>query len=207
MYFESTHQVELNTFVSEMYSGDWGKTKPMGKFSKKATIIRGTDFSDVANGKYSEATLRYLKETTIQKKHLISNDVLIEISGGSPTQSTGRSLMITDKLLNRYNTPLLGTNFTRVFRCGTFENAMLFHNYVKFLYEQNVFFNYENGTTGIKNLDYKSMLKIAVKDVRNHRLFSKFISMCRYCEQIKQYLGNESETLNMIKDVLLMKYF
>lgn len=129
MYYESSSRIELMNFVSEMKSGDWGKAKSTDNFIKPATIIRGTDFCNVANGQKSDAPIRYLKTATIQKKHLIANDVLIEISGGSPTQSTGRSLLITDKLLNRYNTPVLGTNFTRLFRCETEENAVLFHSY------------------------------------------------------------------------------
>ena len=119
MYYESSSRIELMNFVSEMKSGDWGKAKLTDNFIKPAVIIRGTDFCNVANGQKSDAPIRYLKTATIQKKHLIANDVLIEISGGSPTQSTGRSLLITDKLLNRYNTPVLGTNFTRLFRCET----------------------------------------------------------------------------------------
>lgn len=207
MYYESSSRIELMNFVSEMKSGDWGKAKSTDNFIKPATIIRGTDFCNVANGQKSDAPIRYLKTATIQKKHLIANDVLIEISGGSPTQSTGRSLLITDKLLNRYNTPVLGTNFTRLFRCETEENAVLFHSYINFLYNKNVFFNYENGTTGIKNLDYKSILKINVNDVQKHSLFPKYFSMYHFYESMKQHLGDESTVLTCLKEQLLRKFF
>ncbi len=207
MYYESSSRIELMNFVSEMKSGDWGKAKSTDNFIKPATIIRGTDFCNVANGQKSDAPIRYLKTATIQKKHLIANDVLIEISGGSPTQSTGRSLLITDKLLNRYNTPVLGTNFTRLFRCETEENAVLFHSYINFLYNKNVFFNYENGTTGIKNLDYKSILKINVNDVQKHSLFPKYFSMYHFYESMKQHLGDESTALTCLKEQLLRKFF
>lgn len=207
MYYESSSRIELMNFVSEMKSGDWGKAKLTDNFIKPAVIIRGTDFCNVANGQKSDAPIRYLKTATIQKKHLIANDVLIEISGGSPTQSTGRSLLITDKLLNRYNTPVLGTNFTRLFRCETEENAVLFHSYINFLYNKNVFFNYENGTTGIKNLDYKSILKINVNDVQKHSLFPKYFSMYHFYESMKQHLGDESTVLTCLKEQLLRKFF
>lgn len=207
MYYESSSRIELMNFISEMKSGDWGKAKLTANFIKPAVIIRGTDFCNVANGQKSDAPIRYLKTATIQKKHLIANDVLIEISGGSPTQSTGRSLLITDKLLNRYNTPVLGTNFTRLFRCETEENAVLFHSYINFLYNKNVFFNYENGTTGIKNLDYKSILKINVNDVQKHSLFPKYFSMYHFYESMKQHLGDESTVLTCLKEQLLRKFF
>ena len=207
MYYESSSRIKLMNFVSEMKSGDWGKAKLTDNFIKPAVIIRGTDFCNVANGQKSDAPIRYLKTATIQKKHLIANDVLIEISGGSPTQSTGRSLLITDKLLNRYNTPVLGTNFTRLFRCETEENAVLFHSYINFLYNKNVFFNYENGTTGIKNLDYKSILKINVNDVQKHSLFPKYFSMYHFYESMKQHLGDESTVLTCLKEQLLRKFF
>lgn len=207
MYYESKPKVQLYNFISEMKTGDWGKAQPSGSFTEPATIVRGTDFFDVANGKTSKAPIRYLKINAVEKKHLIPNDVLVEISGGSPTQSTGRSLVVTKELLNRYKMPVLGTNFTRLFRCSTEKNAVLFQSYIKFLYNKNAFFNYENGTTGIKNLDYKSVLKIAVNDVRQHPLFPEFISMFHLYEKMKQHLGDEFRSLNDLKESFLNKFF
>lgn len=197
----------LNELVSETLTGEWGKEKIIDSFNKKATIIRGADFLDVSKGLKGNTPVRYLKANAYDKKFLQANDVLVEISGGSPTQSTGRSLLITTQVLAHFTTKTFGTNFTRNFRLKTSEDAILFKSYIQFLYDKKLFFNYENGTTGIKNLDYKSVLKIPLPDFRDTCDFQYYLkSYTKYYSLIQQ-LGLENNKLLKIKNILLQKYF
>lgn len=197
----------LNELVSETLTGEWGKEKIIDSFNKKATIIRGADFLDVSKGLKGNTPVRYLKANAYDKKFLQANDVLVEISGGSPTQSTGRSLLITTQVLTHFTTKTFGTNFTRNFRLKTSEDAILFKSYIQFLYDKKLFFNYENGTTGIKNLDYKSVLKIPLPDFRDTCDFQYYLkSYTKYYSLIQQ-LGLENNKLLKIKNILLQKYF
>ena len=82
----------------------------------------------------------------------MDGDLVVEISGGSPTQSTGRIAVITDYLLNRYNEGMVCTNFCKAIKPKV-NYSMFIYYYWLYLYQKNVFFSYENGTTGIKNLD------------------------------------------------------
>ncbi|EGM49618.1 hypothetical protein LSGJ_01680 [Ligilactobacillus salivarius GJ-24] len=197
----------LNELVSETLTGEWGKEKIIDSFNKKATIIRGADFLDVSKGLKGNTPVRFLKANAYDKKFLQANDVLVEISGGSPTQSTGRSLLITTQVLDHFTTKTFGTNFTRNFRLKTSEDAILFKSYIQFLYDIKLFFNYENGTTGIKNLDYKSVLKIPLPDFRDTCDFQYYLkSYTKYYSLIQQ-LGLENNKLLKIKNILLQKYF
>ena len=89
--------------------------------------IRGMDIPEVKYGNKGKIPIRYILEKNYKKKQLSSNDLVIEISGGSPTQSTGRIAIITQSLLNRFDYPLICTNFCKIIKPK--ENYSLFLYY------------------------------------------------------------------------------
>ena len=209
LFFESfnSKSFTLSTLVIETIAGDWGKTTLQKNFDTKTTIIRGTDFQDITMGRSSNAPTRYVKKKNVINKELQKSDVVVEISGGSPTQSTGRSLLITNEIKNSFKLPILGTNFTRTFKTENLENAVLLKSYLQFLYLKRLFFNYENGTTGIKNLDYKNVLNIKLPDVRTNKLFKNYIKKYILFYKFIIKLGKQNKTLESIKDAFLKLYF
>lgn len=209
LYYSSdnTSTFTLNSLLEDTISGDWGKPQLSNAFNKKVKIIRGTDIEDIANGGISKAPTRYVKERAFLNKCLMPNDILLEISGGSPTQSTGRSLLLNEEIFKRYTTKLLGTNFTRILRSKSENNAILISSYISFLYRNNVFFNFENGTTGIKNLDYKTILNMPLPDLTKAKPFSKYLKTFKKYYKYIQILGNQSTVLSKIKNELLDFYF
>ncbi|NRD06888.1 restriction endonuclease subunit S [Lactobacillus delbrueckii subsp. bulgaricus] len=209
LYSDSRHTKTfcLNEILDSTLTGEWGKEKASNPFNHKSVIIRGTDFDEISNGCVGSAPTRYLKSSSFDKKFLKSNDVLVEISGGSPTQSTGRSILITNKMLEHFDVRVFGTNFTRTFRLNGPEEAIIFKSYIDFLYRKNVFFNYENGTTGIKNLDYKAVLKMVLPDVRQAPTFKQYLMLYTKYYSLVQQLGSESMRLNDAKKNLLNRYF
>ena len=54
---------------------------------------------------------RYILPKNFATKQLMAGDIVVEISGGSPTQSTGRCTAITQSLLDRYDSGMVCTNF------------------------------------------------------------------------------------------------
>ena len=61
----------------------------------------------------------------MKKRRLERGDIVIEVSGGSPTQPTGRSLYFTQAMLDRFNVPVVPTSFCRRFRPQTLEWGVL----------------------------------------------------------------------------------
>ena len=209
LFFKSfpSNFLVLSSLVIKTIAGDWGKTTLQKNFDTKTTIIRGTDFQDITMGRSSNAPTRYVKKKNLINKELQQSDVVVEISGGSPTQSTGRSLLITNEIKNSFKLPILGTNFTRTFKTENLENAILLKSYLQFLYLKRLFFNYENGTTGIKNLDYKNVLNIKLPDVRTNKLFKNYIKKYILFYKFIIKLGKQNKTLESIKDAFLKLYF
>ena len=192
----------LDSFIKEQIGGDWGKDHIEGSYTKKVICIRGTDFSSVLRGPLSAPT-RYILEKNSTKK-LNVGDVLIEISGGSPTQSTGRICYINRGILDRVENPLITSNFCKCLRLHSISTLYFFYNMWLDLYSQGLFFRYESKTTRIKNLMIDSFLssyKIPIPT--NESLFKKFdFVVSNFYDRI-QTLNKESMYLEQLKHLLL----
>lgn len=144
--------------ISTTLGGDWGKDAPTGNNTQEVYCIRGADIPDVNVGNKGKMPTRFILPKNYVSKRLAVGDIMVEISGGSPTQSTGRCALITQSLLDRYDRGMVCTNFCRAVKPSDGYSAFVYF-YWKYLYDQRVMFSYENGTTGIKNLDITGFLE------------------------------------------------
>lgn len=142
----------FSELIQSTLSGDWGKEAPTGNNTEKVYCVRGADIPEVRAGNKGKMPTRYILPKNYASKKLTAGDIVVEISGGSPTQSTGRCTAISESLLNRYDSGMVCTNFCRAIKPLS-GYSMFIYYYWQYLYDKGVFFSYENGTTGIKNLD------------------------------------------------------
>ena len=87
-------------------SGGWGKEEPQGDFQCKVAVIRGADFPAIEQGEYSRLPVRWEKKAKASKATLQPGDIVLEISGGTDDRPTGRTLYITNELLDSYSCPI-----------------------------------------------------------------------------------------------------
>ena len=64
---------------------------------------------------------------------------------------------------------------------------------------------YENGTTGIKNLDINGLLEKEIIVIPDENTVHKYTGLCNLFSQIVQSNGYESERLVKLRDTLLPK--
>lgn len=143
---EGWNIASLSSYLADTSTGDWGKDEPTGNYTRRVYCIRGADIMSV-----EDLPVRYILEKNSQK-FLRPNDMVIEVSGGSPVQATGRSTFISAATLNRYDCPLICTNFCQVLRQKDDAYARYFYRMWNRFYDAGVMFNYEGKTSGIKNL-------------------------------------------------------
>ena len=148
----------FNDLVLETVGGDWGDAETTDSTKRtRVRCIRGADIPAMNLGCFADAPIRYILHKNFEQKHLISNDIIIEISGGSPTQSTGRIAYISDEVLNRSAEPFICSNFCRVLRIkGDYFCYVV--QYWQYLYRNGRMFTYENSSTGLKNFDLNGFL-------------------------------------------------
>lgn len=195
----------LSDFISETIGGDWGKESPEGNNNTKVYCVRGADIPNMEYGNKGNAPIRYILEKNYRSKKLDPNNIIIEISGGSPIQSTGRSAYITQNILDMYDSPLLCTNFCRAIETRDELLAPFVYMNLKLMYEDNIFFNWENGTTGIKNLALNDMLSnIEVKQPDKDDLKAYNLLFNNFMNKIS-HNSNENIKLEQLRDTLLPK--
>ena len=147
----------LEAFIATDKGGDWGKEELEGNYTSKVECIRGTDINGI-NGKGEvKAPIRYILEKN-KGKILAANDLVIEISGGSPIQSTGRLAYITNEVLERFENPLICSNFCKAVSLKKNNYFFFFVYSWNKAYENGVFFGFEGKTSGIKNLLFDTLV-------------------------------------------------
>ncbi|MGJ7034668.1 restriction endonuclease subunit S [Anoxybacillus eryuanensis] len=191
--------------TESVLGGDWGKESPQGNYIKEVYCLRGTDIPEISIGKEGSLPKRYILEKNHKNKKLNNGDLVVEISGGSPTQSTGRITYVNEEVLSKFDADIVCTNFCRAISLVNKNFTEFFYFYWKMLYDARVFFQYENGTTGIKNLDINTFLDkyaIVIPDNKTIESFHNIISVL--LKKIQEN-GTENKKLSTIRDTLLPK--
>lgn len=194
----------FSELIERTIGGDWGKESPSGNNTEMVYCIRGADIPDVRAGNKGKMPTRYILPKNYAAKQLVDGDIVVEISGGSPTQSTGRVAAISTSLLNRYDKGMVCTNFCKALKPIP-GYSMYVYYYWQYLYDMGVFFSYENGTTGIKNLDISGFIETESIRIAPRELVEKFDAFCQTVFSKVHANGLENERLSSLRDNLLPK--
>ena len=194
----------FSNLIEKTISGDWGKDSPSGNNTEMVYCIRGADIPEVRAGNKGKMPTRYILPKNYAAKQLVDGDIVVEISGGSPTQSTGRAAAVSDALLARYDKGMVCTNFCKALkpRAGY---SMYVYYYWQYLYDRDIFFSYENGTTGIKNLDINGFIETEPIVIAPEDLMEKFDAVCQTVFSKIYANGMENEQLALVRDTILPK--
>lgn len=199
---------ESGTFsdiVVSTLGGDWGKEVETGNYTEQVYCVRGADIPEVNVGNKGKMPTRFILSKNYKAKQLVAGDIVVEISGGSPMQSTGRVASISQSLLDRYDKGMVCTNFCRAIK-PVAGYSMFVYSYWRYLYDKGVFFLYENGTTGIKNLDINGFLSGEEIILPPKDLILKYNDYCRSIFDKIFNNGLETEKLAETRDVLLPRF-
>ena len=192
-------------FTDTVLGGDWGKETEQGNYKKEVLCLRGADIPEIKCGKIGAPAKRFILEKNYNNKKLNGGDLVVEISGGSPTQSTGRITYINEGILNRYDLDFVCTNFCRAITLNNKKAMEYFYFYWSYLYDLNVFFQYENGTTGIKNFDVNTFLDKHKIIIPPNYLLEKYHLIISNILNTIQHNGLENSKLSNTRDILLPK--
>lgn len=193
---------ELGSWIEKDKSGDWGKEEREGNYTERVYCLRGADLNGL-NGKGEvKAPERFILEKNAHKM-LDSHDLIVEISGGSPTQSTGRMAYITDGTLERFDAPVICSNFCKAV---TLKDEKSLYNFAfewNKAYDHGVLFGYEGKTSGIKNLLFESFVTSYYTPIPSKHLLEKFYDFMTPLESRKQKNLLENQKLAEHRDWLL----
>ena len=183
--------------------GDWGKDDIDDEHSEMNYVLRGTDIPTLKSGSKNGVPYRAIKPSKLKNRQLKINDIIIEISGGSKKQPTGRTILITKEILKRLNYHAIPASFCRLIRPKN-DFAEFLGVYLVKIYDEGKTWEYQNQSTGISNFQFKFFesaeilalpLDLSVIDEFNS-LISGFYNLMT---------TNENQELNNLRDTLLPK--
>ena len=145
----------FSQMLIDTVGGDWGQETPSGNYICEVSCIRGTDIPALNLGSISDAPTRYILEKKFNAKKICSNNMVVEISGGSPIQATGRIALVPEQILSYRGSNIICSNFCRVLKVNKDYLYFFLQNWL-YLYRNGVMFNYENSSTGLKNFNFNA---------------------------------------------------
>ena len=148
----------LSDIIEKYIPGDWGEDCCSEGASCPVSCIRGADIVPIENNDYKGIPTRWISAKSLNARRLSEGDIIIEKSGGSPIQSTGRVVFISQDLLEE-KSDIVCSNFCSAFRIKEGWNPKYVYYYLKHVYNSGVFFNFEGKTSGLKNLQMEIAFK------------------------------------------------
>lgn len=205
---EAKEDWENTTFMKwilETKGGDWGKENPIDEFQEPVYCIRGTDIADLQKGLPESTPLRFIKSKKLASIAPDIGDIIIEISGGTETQSTGRCTYINEEVKQIFSKPIVFSNFCRLLKVKDYRYSYFVYLYLQYLYKNDEFFALENGTSGIKNLNYKYLITEQLYQMPSMERVYEFHH--NVSDLFKKINTNkiQTQTLQSLRDTLLPK--
>lgn len=107
--------MKLIDIIEVFIAGDWGEETYSKETPCAVTCVRGADIIPISEYDFSAIPVRYINQQAYARKCLQVGDIIIEKSGGSPTQSTGRVSLVSQELLDHAGA-VICSNFCTAFR-------------------------------------------------------------------------------------------
>lgn len=140
----------IKSLIKKNISGEWGND-PIDDNAIK--VIRTANFTNSGVLNLENIVLRNIDREKVEQKKLFKGDLIIEKSGGSPTQPVGRVVYFDEDDL------FLTNNFTSILRPKIEIVYPKYFFYALFnLHKKGKTLKYQNKTTGIINLKLQDYL-------------------------------------------------
>jgi type I restriction enzyme S subunit len=140
----------IGRYVSSSLAGEWGSEAKSDE--NDIPILRSTNFTNSGVIKYSNLAVRNVEAKIRVKKALKVGDIVLEKSGGSPTQPVGRVVYFDNEH------PFLYSNFTqKLSPTDDCDSKYLFYVLYQ-TYQDGIVLKFQQQTTGIINFQLAEYL-------------------------------------------------
>jgi len=194
-------EVTLGEIVQLGKGGSWGQDVQSDGLVQ-AVCLRGTDLAELIDRRIPDAPVRWIKETELRKSKCSKDMVLIETSGSK----CGRSIVLTDEILAKFDLPVIYSNFCRTLNIDTktvtreFVEIWFSHNYANGLIPSY------RATSAMPNLDVKALLRVEKIKIpplpEQKRIVDLISSVDSYIETLQQQLESIQSIRSSISESL-----
>lgn len=193
--------VPFGELLTHTIGGDWGDEAPSEKNDTRVAIIRGTDIPDLQSGTASRVPVRYTSSKKLATRKLQDGDLVLEVSGGSKDQPTGRALYLTAPLLEQFDCPVEPASFCRLLRPLDMNVGVLLEQHLSYIYSIGKTWAYQNQSTGIANFQTTHFLENELVAMPSAEILSAFAAIVR--PMIDRSHLSQIRDLTQLRDTLL----
>ncbi|MDP9993813.1 type I restriction enzyme S subunit [Variovorax boronicumulans] len=145
------HAVTFGSMLTHTIGGDWGTETPDASNDTRVAIIRGTDLPELDQAQLNRVPIRYTSQKKLATRCMKVGDLILEVSGGSRDQPTGRSFRMTANAMREFDCPVEPASFCRLLRPDSLEIGVILGLHLSYIYQQGKTWEYQNQSTGIAN--------------------------------------------------------
>ncbi|MDM1014570.1 restriction endonuclease subunit S [Clostridium perfringens] len=189
--------MKLKDIFEKPISGEWGKE--VGEGEKGSKVIRTTNFTNIGRLDLSSIVERDIDSIKHENKKLKFGDIIIEKSGGSPTQPVGRVVIFEETNEDVY----FCNNFTSILRPNKNIVPKFGLYLLKNLYNKKKVLKFQNKTTGIINIklnDYLNNTEITIPNLEVQNRIAEVLN------KTQELIDKRKEQIESLDELVKSKF-
>jgi len=205
-YSKTKREEFIKDCLSFYIGGGWGQEEYKEGFTEPAFVIRGTDIPDAKKGEVKGVPFRYHKESNLASRNMQAGDIVFEVSGGSKGQPVGRSILITEKMLEQFGKPVMCASFCKMLRPNENVTPEFFYLYLLASHENGVIAQYEkHSASNIVNYGFEEFIGEQKITIPKENELKAFTEKVKPIFTLISTLGEQNSKLREARDILLPK--
>lgn len=203
-YSKTKREEYIKDCLAFYIGGGWGEEDYKEGFTEPAFVIRGTDIPDAKKGEVKGVPFRYHKESNLASRNMQTGDIVFEVSGGSKGQPVGRSILITEKMLQQFGKPVMCASFCKMLRPNENVTPEFFYLYLLASHENGVIAQYEkHSASNIVNYGFEEFIGEQKITIPKETELKAFTEKVKPIFTLISTLGEQNSKLREARDILL----
>lgn len=203
-YSKTKREEYIKDCLAFYIGGGWGEEDYKEGFTEPAFVIRGTDIPDVKKGEVKGVPLRYHKGSNLASRKMQAGDIVFEVSGGSKGQPVGRSLLITERILQQLGKPVMCASFCKMLRSNESITPEFLYLYLLESRENGVIAQYEkHSASNIVNYGFEEFISEQKITIPKESELNAFTEKVKPIFTLISTLGEQNSKLREARDILL----
>ena len=166
----------MDSVFEDYIGGGWGNDDESEDFPISACVIRGADFPNVWHYDVSTCPRRYHKKNNYKARQLQDGDIVMEISGGTSEQPVGRTVLVTQDMIDRFEGGrVICASFCKMIRLKKeIISPYFFYFWMHYLYDTRIIDRFQLQSTGIINFKFEPFLRKGIVMLPPKELMQSF---------------------------------
>ena len=185
--------------------GGWGNDDMSDDYPVEASVIRGADFPNVSRYDVSSCPKRYHKISNYKSRQLVDGDIVMEISGGTSEQPVGRTILVTQEMIDRFKDgKVICASFCKLIRLNKAAvSPYFFYYWMQYLYDTRIIDRFQLQSTGIINFKFEAFLRKGLVMLPPMEIMQQFDNYIIPIFKEINALATQNEILATQRDLLL----